>query len=393
MMKAESEQGSPLRQFSTRSAHVALIGLFLLASLYMLSVAREFLMPVASAIFLTFLLDPIVHFFGRAHIPRPLAAAIVLTALMFVTGYGVSRLAHPAAEWIQKAPETIRKSEEKIRGLLRPAEQLSGLAAQIQKLTVPEDGEKVQQVRLQSTQLTGSLLYWTKDLFAGAGALIVLLYFLLATDGRFLSKLMACLPNIKDKKRAQQIADDMQESVSNYLLTVTMINVVLGLVVGFAMALLGMPNPALWGVMAGLMPFVPYLGALMGITILALVAFTVFDSVGQALLPPLVYFACAYLEGGFITPQILGRRLQLNPVSILLSVMLWGWLWGVVGAVLAVPILTVIKVLCDYNPSLAGLGEFLGVDAPPRKHGALVRSWLPSWASKVFRHDNRTTVT
>jgi predicted PurR-regulated permease PerM len=131
----------------------------------------------------------------------------------------------------------------------------------------------------------------------------------------------------------------------------------------------------------------------MGITILALVAFTVFDSVGQALLPPLVYFACAYLEGGFITPQILGRRLQLNPVSILLSVMLWGWLWGVVGAVLAVPILTVIKVLCDYNPSLAGLGEFLGVDAPPRKHGALVRSWLPSWASKVFRHDNRTTVT
>lgn len=314
-MKSESEQGPLQRQFSTRTAHVALIGLFLLASLYMLSVAREFLIPVASAIFLMFLLNPIVHFLGRLYIPRALAAAIVLFTLLFVSSYGVSRLAHPAAEWIQKAPATLRKSEEKIRGLLRPAEQLSGLAAQIQKLTVPEGGEKVQQVRLQTTELAGSLFDWTKNLFAGAGALIVLLYFLLATNGRFLSKFMASFPNMKDKKRAQQIADDMQESVSTYLLTVTMINTVLGLVVGFAMALLGMPNPALWGVMAGLMPFVPYLGALVGITILALVAFTVYDSIGQALLPPLAYFACAYLEGGFITPQILGQRLQLNPVS------------------------------------------------------------------------------
>ncbi len=359
----------------------------------MLSVAKEFLMPVASAIFLMFLLNPIVHLLGRAHVPRALAAAMVVTGLIIGFGYGVSRLGHPAAEWIQKAPETLRRSQEKIRVLLRPAGQLSSLASQVQKLTIPEDAEKVPQVKLQSSQFAGSIFDWTKSLFAGIGALLVLLYFLLATNGRFLSKLMAAFPNVKDRKRAQQIADDMQESVSTYLLTVTMINSCLGLVVGFAMFLLGMPNPALWGVMAGLMPFIPYLGALAGVTILTLVAFTVFDSVGQALLPPAVYFACAYLEGGFITPQILGHRLQLNPVAILLSVMLWGWLWGIVGAVLAVPILTVIKVLCDHNPSLAALGEFLGIDAPRQKHGVLVRSWLPSWASRLFRHENRTTVT
>jgi predicted PurR-regulated permease PerM len=191
---------------------------------------------------------------------------------------------------------------------------------------------------------------------------VVLLYFLLASGDLFLRKLVRVLPHPEDKKRAVEIARRLRQDISIYLRTITLINIGLGVAEGTAMHLLGMPNPMLWGVMATVFNFVPYLGAMAGIVVIAAVATLSFETPAQYILPPIVYFLLTALEGYFITPVIVGRRLTLNPVVILMGLFLWGWIWGIPGAVLAVPMLASFKIVCDHIPPLTPVGEFLGGD-------------------------------
>jgi predicted PurR-regulated permease PerM len=168
------------------------------------------------------------------------------------------------------------------------------------------------------------------------------------------------LPRLSDKKKAVQIARETQAQVSTYLLTTTLVNVAFGVIVGFAMYLLGMPNPVLWGVLAGVTNFVPYLGAVACTVILGAVALVHYDSVGQALVVPAVFQILNILEGNVITPMLIGRQLSLSPVVIFTAVLFWGWIWGIPGALLAIPITAVIKIACDHIEGLSALGEFLG---------------------------------
>jgi predicted PurR-regulated permease PerM len=139
-----------------------------------------------------------------------------------------------------------------------------------------------------------------------------------------------------------------------------LINICLGLVMTGAMYLLGMPNPVLWGVMAGMANFIPYIGAVTGVAVVGLIAVLSFESVGRALLVPMVYFTVTSMEGQIITPMVLGRSFALNPVVIYIWLIFWGWMWGIIGALLAVPILTIFKILCDHLKSLSHVGDFLG---------------------------------
>jgi len=190
--------------------------------------------------------------------------------------------------------------------------------------------------------------------------MFTLLYFLLAAGDLFLRKLIKVLPSLSDKKRAVEIARQIESDISAYLTTVTAINVVLGLAVWGIMALIGIPNPLLWGVLAMVTNYIPYLGAVVMLAILAMVGFLTFDDVGQALLAPGAFVGLNILESYILTPVVLGRRLTLNPVVIVLGLTFWGWLWGIAGALLAVPIMVVFKIFCDHSEPLAPIGEFLG---------------------------------
>jgi predicted PurR-regulated permease PerM len=157
-----------------------------------------------------------------------------------------------------------------------------------------------------------------------------------------------------------QIAREIEDNISKYLVTVTLINACLGLAGGFVLWLIGMPSPFLFGAMAGLFNFVPYLGAAVSIGIFTLVSTATFDNLGYALLAPGAYLVLEVLEGNFITPWIMGRRLTLNPVMIFIALTFWGWIWGIPGALLAVPFLAMFKIFCDHIEPLAPIGEFLG---------------------------------
>jgi predicted PurR-regulated permease PerM len=184
-------------------------------------------------------------------------------------------------------------------------------------------------------------------------------------------------PGLDRRRRAVRIARAIQSNLGRYLITVSCINAGLGLITAAAMHLFGMPNPVLWGVMVAILNFMPYLGAALSLGVLTMVAFLTFDSLGQILAVPAAVFVLTALEGQILTPVLTGRRLMLNPVAIFLSMLFWGWLWGVVGALIAVPILMVVKVLCDHVDSLAPIGEFLSGRTAAREVAAVAVAGRP----------------
>jgi predicted PurR-regulated permease PerM len=336
-----------------------LTGLFILALFYTLYFARIFLLPIMLALLFAFLLRPLVRGLNRLRIPEALGAALVLLTLLGIVGYGVYQLSDPAAEWIAKAPQSLRRAQQKLLILKKPVEQVSKATEQVKEITNVGEG-KTQLVKVEDHDLRDILLSQISEALIEIATMFVLLYFLLASGDLFLRKLVKILPRLEDKKRGIEIARQVQQQISAYLFTVTMIYTGEGVAVGVAMFIMRMPNPVLWGVMAGLLEFIPYLGPALGIGVVAVVAIFTFDSVGYALLVPAVYLCLTIIQANFIFPMVLGRRLTLNPVIIFIGLIFWGWIWGIVGVLLAVPILMIFKILCDHIELLSPIGEFLG---------------------------------
>ena len=342
---------------------VALIGIFVLLFLYTLYFARPFLLPIVLATILNFLLSPVVRALARLHVPQPVGAALVILAFLGIVAVGIQRLSGPAAEWIDRAPEGVERIERQVRGLRRPVEQVQEAAEKVEQEVERlkgNGGARTQEVRVQGGTWTGALLSRTQAFLGGAVVMLILLYFLLASGDLFLRKLVRVLPRLQDKRRAVEIARQTELHISTYLSTVTLINIGLGVVVALAMWAMGLPNPTLWGVLAGLMNYVPYLGPLVTLSVITIVSILTFDDLARALVPAAVYFVINFIEGSFVTPMVMGRRLTLNPVIVFLGIVFWGWLWGIPGALLAVPLLAMFKILCDNLEPLSPIGEFLG---------------------------------
>jgi len=343
------------RTFDVRS--IALTGLFVLAVFYTLYFMRSILLPIVLALLLSYLVRPIVRGLARLKIPLPVGAAFVLMGLLAVVGYGMSALVTPAVGWLQKAPAGLAELQYKLLPVKKSVAQVTQASGEIEKLATADAETKT--VEVKRHPITEMLFIRTPEFIVSAVLLSILLYFLLVYDQVFIAKLVKLLPTLSDKKTAVGIAHDIESQISRYLFTITAINACLGLAVGTAVALLGLRNPVMWGVMVALLNFVPYLGALTGIICMTIGATLSFDSLGYALIFPAVYLAFGALEGSFITPWVMGRSLTLNPVVILLSLTFWGWMWGIIGIILAVPILAAFKIFCAHIKPMEPLAEFL----------------------------------
>jgi len=343
------------KPFDVRS--IALTGLFILAVFYTIYFMRSILLPIVLALLLSYLLRPIVRGLAKLKIPLPVGAALILIGLLALVGYGISTLATPAVGWLQKAPTGLAELQHKLLPVKKSVAQVTQATGEIEKLA--SANAEIKTVELKRHPITEMLFMRTPEFIASAILLLILLYFLLVYDQTFIAKLVKLLPTLSDKKAAVGIAHDIESHVSRYLFTITAINACLGAAVGTAVGLLGLANPVMWGVMVALLNFVPYLGALTGIICMTIGAVLSFDSLGYALVFPAVYLAFGTLEGSFITPWVMGRSLTLNPVIILLSLTFWGWMWGIVGIILAVPILAAFKIFCAHIKPMEPLAEFL----------------------------------
>ena len=349
--------GEVLDRVETRS--IAITGLFVLSILYTVYFARAILLPIVIAVLLDFLLSPVIRGLKRLRIREPVGAGLVILVLLGTLGGGVYRLAEPAQAWMARAPESLERLQARLRELRQPVEQVTRTAEQVEAATEVSKGGPPEVV-VRGPRLTDRLFGRTQLFVAGALETLVLLYFLLAVGDLFLQKLIRVLPQFKDKKMAVAIARETEASISTYLFTVTLVNLALGAVVTLVMLAVGMPNPMLWGALAALAEFIPYLGSTTLLLTLALAGLVTFPSVSHALLVPGSYLAVNIVQSNFITPVILGRRLTLNPVAILVGLIFWWWIWGVAGAFIAVPLLATLKIFCDHIESLAPIGEFLG---------------------------------
>ena len=347
--------------FDVRS--VALTGLFVLAVFYTMYFTRAILLPLVLALLVSQLLAPVVRVLARWKIPQMVGSGLVLLFLCGVLGYGISFLAVPAMGWLEKAPYSMQQLQKKLEPLLRrPMQRMAEASGEMAKMTAPAgtDASKKPVVQVEERNTLSELAFvQTPEFIASALTFLILLYFLLGYHGVFLGKLVKVIPRFTDKKTAVAITNDIEAKISSYLVTVTMINVGLGCAIATSMYFLGMPNPLMWGAAAAILNFVPYLGAFVGIMTMTLAALLSFNSLGHVLLVPGAYLVLATLEGNFVTPFLLGRSLTLNPLAIVISVMFWGWMWGITGVILAVPILATMKILCDHIDPLSSIGEFL----------------------------------
>jgi predicted PurR-regulated permease PerM len=345
-------------QQAGRSAAVTI--LTVLALLYTLYFARDFLVPVTFAVLLNFLLSPVVRWLSRLRVPPPLGAGIVIVALLGMLTLGVYELAEPVQRWVGKAPATMDRVGTRIRRILLPVERVSKTAEQVANVGGVQGPPPRNEVVIGAPSIVSRVVGTTRRLVAGMLEVIILLYFLLAAGDLFLQKLIKVLPNLDDKLTAVQIARRTEASISTYLLTAALVYALEGAIVAFAMFLLGMPNAILWGALVFFLEFIPYLGAATMTLVLLVAALTTFDNTGRALLVPTTFLAINLVQANFVSPILLGKRLTLNPVAIFVGLAFWWWIWGVPGAFIAVPLLSTFKIFCDHIDSLAPIGEFLG---------------------------------
>jgi predicted PurR-regulated permease PerM len=345
----------------TAPLQIALIVFGVMAFLYF---ARPVVLPIFLACVAAMTLKPLIRWASCCRIPPALSAAVVLGLLVAAVGIGFFELGHPALAWMNDAPQHMTELRQRVLKILPSGSHFSEAAAAVSNLGATEQEKKVEQekaptVEVKASRGTSSVLNWTGTFLVGAGETLVLLYLLLASGDLFLQKLVHVMPTLSDKKRAVEISREIQQNISNYLFSVCLINIGLGLVVSGGLYWLGVPNAAVWGILVAVLNFVPYFGPVAGVTLLAGVGLLTFDTLGQGLLPPAWYLLLHLLEANLITPVLLGRRFTLNPVVIFVSLLFWMWLWGVPGALLSVPILVSIKAVCDRVPAMSHVSELL----------------------------------
>lgn len=343
----------PVRSWALNT--LAVLGIF-----YTLYLARVLFLPFAIAILLALLLAPVVDWMQRWRVPRVAGALITVFSLAGGGALASALLAQPAAQWARKAPELTSQIEFKLYPVTSKVRQVSKAAQDVQKLVQSADSGGNRVVALQGFSLKDLVLKQVQALTLGIMVTLFLLYFLLASGDRVWRHTLRALPNVRTRRRMVVMAGRLQTEVSYYLFTITVINTVMGLLVIALTAAFGLPNPALWGALAGVLNFIPYLGPTLIVVILGTVAALSLPSLHVAVLVPLLFLVMTGIEGQLVTPSILGRRLGLNPVFIFASLIFWGWLWGIPGALLAVPIMASVKIVCDRIESLSSLGAVLG---------------------------------
>ncbi|PYP76291.1 MAG: hypothetical protein DMD35_18950 [Gemmatimonadetes bacterium] len=331
-----------------------------LALLYTLYFAREFLIPIVFALLLNFLLSPLIRRLVRLHVKPPIGAALIVVLLITAVSEGAYQLAGPAQRWAMTAPQSFSRAEQKLRSIIRPVQQVTQNVVRAADAVAAQNERSTSVVVQTGPSVSSRVFGTTQRIAAGLLEIFILLYFLLAGGDLFLQKLIKVLPHFSDKVKAVEIARATEAAVSAYLSTALLINVVEGAVVASVLWLLGMPNVLLWGALVACFEFVPYLGALAAVIVLAVAGLTTYDEVARALLIPGSFLAINLLQANLVTPMLLGHRLTLNPVAIFIGLAFFFWIWGVPGAFLAVPLLASFKIFCDHIESLAAIGEFLG---------------------------------
>ena len=343
-------------------APMSLVVLATLAVAYTLWATQELILPVLLAMFFALIGNPIIRLLQRLRVPRFLGALAVLCsgiALAILLG---QQLVQPAGEWLREAPQELRTLAPKLQKLTKPVQDANKAAENIARAAGGENTAKpVQVVRTEANDPYKSLTA-TPRVAASVLAVVLLTFFFMVYGQDLQRHAIALLPDRQKKKLTVEILHAIETEVSRYVLTISAINAVVGLVFAgclFFFLDLPMDEALLWGTMALLLNFAPYVGPLIGITAMLLMGFASYDETLRALAPAAIYLGLHTLEGQIVTPIVLGRRMALSPLVLILALMVFGWLWGIVGLLLAVPMLVCVKIVLARIEGMDGWARLL----------------------------------
>ena len=341
---------------------LVLAGAAILAGLYF---GRDLLIPIVLAALLALLLRPIMRRLRRLKVPDGVSALLLVASVAAVFLVGVWMLAGQAQSWLAEAPRTV----ERVRALLPkragPWEKIQQTTEAVQNLARSNGAAQPVQVEVQSSDLAYGLLGVSGHVTGTAVIVFVLGFFLLAFSEDLLRQTLASRPSFAQKRGVVQMLLEVESGISRYLLTITAINIGLGIATALLMWLLGIPNYVLWGVLAAASNYVPHVGAFVCMLVLFFVGAVSHESLGYGVLTAGTFVLLTSAESYFITPLVLSRSLQLSPLAVILAILLVGWLWGIAGGLMAAPLLAVLKIVCDNSPTLQLWSALLAGEPAP----------------------------
>lgn len=338
------------------NARWAIIGIFLIMAFGALSVAQSVFIPIVTAVMLALVFSPVRRALGTLGIGSGLAATLIFVSSLSAVALIIYAASDTLAQRLNNAPEIMEQAEREIRELLGTVQPMLDATEKMSEI----GGEPAQEtVVIREPGFFALAAKATPEAFGQIVITLTLAFFLIASGDLFYEKLVQSMPTFKDKRRALQIARDIEAQLSNYLFTISVINAGVAVLVGLVAWGFGLPDPVLFGVAAFLLNYIPYLGPITGFAAMFLTGLVVLDSPFAALVPTFLYWLINTAEGQIVTPVMLGRRLRMNAVVVFLSFAVWAWLWGFMGMLLATPILLSLKVVADRVPGMSGLGKFL----------------------------------
>jgi len=329
--------------------------LALLAVLYTLYFSQTLLVPIFVAAFIALFSSPLVRLLRVVYVPKPLAALLVIVALMGGLGYLFGLLVEPASRWLQVLPDL---GDKLVNGMGEMTKSLSSIKGDVSSGS-SGDGDSIEKAVDSTLHSVVSALAETTLSFAlQLATLIVITYFFLVFGEELMRHVVKARRTFSAKKSTVVVFQAIQNDITHYVLVISLINVTLGLCTAGAMHLLGVEDALLWGALATLLNFAPYVGPMLLAVILTGVGFMESSSWSGIALVPGTYLLLNFIECQFVTPTLLGRRFNMNPLLVVLWMLAWGWLWGAVGMLIAIPLLDCGRILATH---LDLMGRWVGV--------------------------------
>ena len=325
-----------------RAAQVALIGLFIIALLWCAYVARAVIVPVLLAWVIATIMLPVVRWLERHKVPRVLGVLLLTIALIGLIAALLTLLSTPIAVWLARASELTVLLKQKLQTISQPLALLEEARKSISSIT--DGNQPTLKVEQESAGVITSIFSVVTPAISQSILFIGALVFYLIYRVRVRNTVVLLFTDRDARLKMLHIMSDVDESMSRYFGAFTLVNVALGAVTTLLTWAVGLPNPLLWGVLAGVLNYIPYIGPGIVTATLAVVGLLTYPVLSQALVPPLIFLAVVTIEGQFLTPAFIGHRLELNPFAVFLSVAVSTWLMGPLGAFLAVPLLIAFSI-------------------------------------------------
>jgi len=334
-----------LARRSRLSAELALKILTALAVIYTFYFTRSLLLPIIVAAFIALFASPAVRFLVRLKLPKPFSSLIVLVVIVCAVGYGVSLLYSPAAAWMERLPLLSSKLALQVDDM---AGSLDSLKTSVLSENEDEKNPIDSAIGAGFVPLLSMLAQTTAMMLFQLATIIILTYLFLVFGGTLLRNIVRGASTLNEKKNLVKMYQTIEHDISRYVLVISAINIMLGVATFLVMSILGVADPLLWGVLATVLNFAPYLGPFILTVLLAAVGFVEFDVTGQALMVPATFLMLNIIESQLVTPMALGKRFNMNPLLVVIWMFIWGWMWGAVGVLIAIPLLVCLKIIASH---------------------------------------------